>query len=342
MGTGNPSPTFLTMKKITWNAFQKFRCIADKCEDSCCKEWEVDVDPQSAAFYRSLDGDLGNRLRQVLKTQDGASFMVLENGRCPMWRQDGLCRIQAELGHDALCSVCQEYPRLYMDYGDFAEWGLEMSCPEAARLLFGDMSVEEGEIPGGEEPEYDREAMDILQQSRGEILSFWKESNMTVSQRLAATLYYAHQVQGALDGGEYVALRPEAVLQAAQGYVGAGDMAAMLAFFQQLEILTETWAGRLRAPKKGTWDVRLCAFATYLIRRYWLQAVWDYDLVCRAKFIVAACILVNELGGNTVETAHLFAKEIENDPDNRETILDGAYAHQAFTDTNLLGLLLGV
>ena len=36
--------------------FDRFRCIADKCPDSCCKEWEVQVDDDAAAYYRSLPG----------------------------------------------------------------------------------------------------------------------------------------------------------------------------------------------------------------------------------------------------------------------------------------------
>ena len=326
------------MERITWNVLNKFRCIADKCEDSCCKDWEVDVDEAAAAMYRTLDGDLGDRLRQVLQTEDGASFMTLENGRCPMWRQDGLCRIQAELGHDALCQVCREYPRLFMDFGDFAEWGLELSCPEAARLLFSDMSVRKENIPGGAEQEYDSEIMEILQKSREEILSYWAKSEENIPQMLAVTLFYGHQVQGALDGGEYVPL--ENALASAVRYAGKGNFEELLEFFRQLEILTDRWRTRLHTPKPGTWDSKLKYFVTYLIRRYWLQAVWDYDLVCRVKFLVSACILVNGLGGDTVETAQLFAKEIENDPDNREAILDGAYTHRAFTDENLLGLLL--
>ena len=300
----------------------------------------MDVDEASAAMYRNLEGDLGDRLRQVLKTEDGASFMVLEQGRCPMWRQDGLCRIQAEIGHDALCQVCQEYPRLFMDYGDYAEWGLEMSCPEAARLLFSDMTVSANSIPGGEEPEYDGEIMEVLQKSREEILSFWAMTDWALPKMLAATLFYGHQVQGALDGGEYVSLEPEAALANACRYAGNGDFDAVLSFFQELEILTDRWRTRLETPVYGNWDAKLKYFVAYLIRRYWLQAVWDYDLVCRVKFLVVACILVNGLGGDTVETAQLFAKEIENDPDNREAILDAAYTHRAFTDENLLGLLL--
>lgn len=118
--------------------YGEFRCIASACPDSCCKEWDVQVDPDSAARYRALEGPLGDRLRQVLVDRDGQTFMLQERGRCPMWQENGLCRIQSELGEEALCDVCTAFPRLRHDYGDFVELGLELSCPEAARLIFGD------------------------------------------------------------------------------------------------------------------------------------------------------------------------------------------------------------
>lgn len=34
--------------------YRTFRCLAEKCPDSCCKEWEVQVDETSAARYRSM------------------------------------------------------------------------------------------------------------------------------------------------------------------------------------------------------------------------------------------------------------------------------------------------
>lgn len=327
------------MERIIWNAYQNFQCVAQKCPDSCCQGWEVDVDTTSAEKYRALEGDLGERLRQVLKTEDGASYMVLENGRCPMWRQDGLCQIQAELNHDALCQVCREYPRLYMDYGDFAEWGVELSCPEAARLLFQGVTVDKETVSGGEEPEYDVEIMEILRRSREEVLSFWEHTDLSVPQALTATLLYAHQVQAAIDGGEYPVFQSEICLQTAKECAGAGDIQLVFDFFANLEILTDQWKKRLSSPEWGTWDPQLRQLVMYLVRRYWLQAVWDYDLVCRVKFMVAACSVVNALGGNIEKTAQLFSKEIENDPDNREAILDAAYTSPAFTDANLLGLL---
>lgn len=328
------------MKKIIWNAYQQFHCTAEKCTDSCCQGWEVDIDETTAEHYRSRQGALAEDLRRVMKTQDGTVCMTLQNGRCPMWREDGLCRIHAQWGHDALCQVCREYPRLYMDYGDFAEWGLELSCPEAARLIFQDLSVDTVTEEDTGLPEYDRETMDILQRSREEVLQFWQNGEMPIPQMLAVTLLYAHQVQGTVDGGEYVSLSPSACLEAAKRYAGAGDAELLIAFLQRLEILTEKWEKRLQSPQKDSWDGKIRTLAVYLIRRYWLQAVWDYDLVCRSKFVVSACLAVNELGGDPEATAQLFSKEIENDPDNREAILDGAYTHPAFTDANLLGLLL--
>lgn len=328
------------MNRVVWDAYEEFRCIAEKCPDSCCKGWIVDVDDASADYYRSLEGPLGDRLRQVLKTEDGASFMELENDRCPMWREDKLCQIQAQLGHDALCKVCREYPRLIMDYGDFAEWGVELSCPEAARLIFRGITAKTQSVPNAEPAEYDREWMELLQTGRQRLMEFWAQTELDVPQALAVTLLYAYCLQQTPEGESAPPVDAEHLLQTARSCVGTVQLQPMLDFFLQQEILTREWEDRLRRPDPGSWDPRLRHLAQYLIRRYWLQSVWDYDLTSRAKFIVAACILVNSLGGDPVRTAQLFAKEIENDPDNRDAILDAAYSHPAFTDANLLGLLL--
>jgi hypothetical protein len=67
--------------------------------------------------------------------------------------------------------------------------------------------------------------------------------------------------------------------------------------------------------------------------------VSDYDLIGRVKFAVIACLLISAMDGDPIQNGQLFSKEIENDPDNIEAILDAAYNNHAFTDANLLGLL---
>jgi len=321
--------------------YDLFRCLAGACPDSCCKEWEVDIDPDTAQLYRSLQGPLGERLRQVLRTEDGVACMTIENGRCPMWRPDGLCRIQAELGHDALSQTCRDYPRLRHDYGDFVELGLELSCPEAARLIFSeDHTLLQQEMLGGDAPEYDAEAMEILLRSRTAVMGFLDQDGL-INEKLAALLLYAHGVQEELDGGDLAEEDWNACLDEARRYSKPADAAAFLDFFRGLEILTDRWRERLKAPKARSWDPALVHLAQYGIWRYWLQAVSDYDLIGRVKLIIIGCVLVHLLGDDTCATAQLFSKEIENAPDNVDAILDGAYTAPAFTDMQLLGLLLG-
>ena len=328
------------MKIIYPQYYKAFRCIASACPDSCCHEWEVDVDPETAAFYRSLPGELGNRLRQVLRDTEDGICMTIENDRCPMWRQDGLCRLQAELGHDALCYTCRNFPRLRHDYGDFTELGLELSCPEAARLILsGEAQTLCAETtPGNSEPDYDPDIMSTLLESRRQVYQLL-DTNHTIPQLLTVLLLYAHRVQSEIDGGEPAELDIKDSLTLGKKYAKSCDISEFLNFFKGLEILTARWKTRLDAPAAGSWDDRYRHLIRYFVDRYWLQAVSDYDLVCRAKFIVTACLLIRILGGDLTQTAQLFSKEIENDPDNIEALLDGAYTSPALTDIHLLSLL---
>ena len=321
--------------------FDTFRCIASACPDSCCKEWDGQIDDAAAARYRSLPGPLGERLREVMTQEDGETVMTIIDGRCPMWRPDGLCRIQAELGHEALCKTCREFPRLTHDYGDFIEYGLELSCPEAARIILSSPAeMVTAEIPGGEEPEYDTEAMDILLRTRETVRAILADDTRPVNETLALLLMYGYQAQGELDGAEETPFDPQSTLEEALRFSAPADPELMVAFFKDLEILTESWAARLDAPAPGSWTRDYLLLARYFVDRYWLQAVSDYDLVCRVKLAIISCLLIRHLGGDPEYTAQQYSKEIENDIDNTEAILDGAYANPAFTDDKLLGALL--
>ncbi len=330
------------MRIVKPSYFDQFKCIASACPDSCCKEWTVQVDAQAAAYYRSLPGALGDRLRQVMTEEDNSdTVMINENGRCPMWRQDGLCRIQAELDHDALCKTCRDFPRLTHDYGDFVEMGLELSCPVAAKIILTapiqTPVVEYAD--GGEAPEYDADAMEVLLQTRERVLALLADDTRPIGETLVLALMYGHHAQALLDGLDVAAFDPEAALLTAYQFGKVTD-ADLPAFYAGLEILTDRWRCRLASPAPADWSAPIRALARYGVERYWLQAVSDYDLICRVKMIVAACLLVKLLGGDPIETAQLYSKEIENDADNLDAILDAAYTRPAFTDENLLGLLL--
>lgn len=330
------------MKQIKSAFYDEFRCLAGACPDSCCQEWDVQVDEASARRYLSLPGDLGASLRQKLKQdEDGEFYLEITDRRCPMWRADGLCEIQTQLGEEGLCKVCHEFPRLRHDYGDFVELGLELSCPAAARLILTTPSRPPivREIPGGEEPEYDRETMDILLRTRAQALDILEK--YPLPQALTLLLLFGYRAQEELDGGEAAFCNPETELALARQVAQSATEEPLEEFYLGLEILTPRWEKLLHNPApRQDWMPELQPLARYGVERYWLQAVSDYDLICRVKMIVASCLLIRQLGGDPVETAQLYSKEIENSAENVDAILDAAYTHPALTDANLLGLLM--
>ena len=115
-----------------------FFCKADKCQHSCCRGWEIDVDPATAEWYQLLDGKIGEELRQnIVQSEDGTySFRLTQDERCPFLRPDGLCRLILELGEDALCEICTMHPRFFVMCGEMELAGFGLACEKAVELLF--------------------------------------------------------------------------------------------------------------------------------------------------------------------------------------------------------------
>lgn len=116
--------------------YRRFACKAAACRHSCCRGWEIDVDEESADYYRVLPGALGRELRAALVREDGVwHFRLGEGERCPFLRGDGLCRLILELGEQALCDICALHPRFYGELGEFEFCGLGLSCERVCELL---------------------------------------------------------------------------------------------------------------------------------------------------------------------------------------------------------------
>lgn len=308
--------------------YDSFRCLASSCPDSCCTQWGVVVDPETEARYRALPGDLGRTLRDSMLREEGETLLFSQGRRCPFLQGDGLCRIHRELGEEGLCRVCREFPRIAHDYGNFVEMQLELSCPRAAELIFqwdGAMVTET--VPGGDDPDYSREDMSLLLEARETVLEGL--SRATPNAGLAMLLQKAIAVQRQLDGMEQTEHIPRE----------PGRVEDIRDLFLGLEILTDQWRALLTQSAPRPLPEEITAMARYLTYRYWLQSVSDLDLYARAKLMVASCLLVSSLPGNIAQNAQLFSKEIENDPDNVDALLDAAYESPAITDGKLLWLL---
>jgi lysine-N-methylase len=125
-----------------------FACIASACEDTCCRGWSVPIDQVTYEKYRShevLKAFVGKLI--VLNTTSPSTNdygrMPLEttSGNCGFLDEEKLCSIQRNLGAEMLSVTCATYPRAIqpdpMQVGG-AEAALNLSCPEAARLVLLD------------------------------------------------------------------------------------------------------------------------------------------------------------------------------------------------------------
>ena len=122
-----------------------FRCIGPACEDTCCKGWVVPVDQVAYGKLQSLPAgklrtliDASILLHSEGENPPAAKFATIRmtgSQQCPLLAEDGLCRIQAEVGEAFLPHTCATYPRVVHLIGTVQEKALALSCPEAARLV---------------------------------------------------------------------------------------------------------------------------------------------------------------------------------------------------------------
>lgn len=127
-------------------AYAGFRCLGETCDDHCCQRWTINIDRRSYAAYRrcahpQLQPLLAASLQRNPEARgehDHAQLRLDADGACPLLDARKLCRIHAELGPDALSTTCASFPRQASRRGDEFEYALDLSCPEAARLVLLD------------------------------------------------------------------------------------------------------------------------------------------------------------------------------------------------------------
>jgi len=131
-------------KRLQPRSYHAFRCIGADCEDTCCVGWIVSVDRLTyEAYQRCDDPELGPRLRELVTIttagahDDNYARIALTGPACP-FLSEGLCGIQKKLGAQYLSIMCALYPRVMNVVDDTLQRSLDLSCPEAARMVLLD------------------------------------------------------------------------------------------------------------------------------------------------------------------------------------------------------------
>lgn len=117
--------------------YDEFKCVADKCTDSCCVGWEINIDNETMDIYKNMHTEFASEIREnIIGNEDNTySFKLLEGERCPFLNKNNLCDIILNCGEDNICYICKEHPRFYNDFLNVTEYGLGLCCEEVVRLL---------------------------------------------------------------------------------------------------------------------------------------------------------------------------------------------------------------
>lgn len=344
--------------------YHAFRCLAGSCPDNCCQSWEVVVDDAAYARYLQVPGAFGKALQAAMTIDaDGDRILRMQEGKCPFWNQERLCDIELRLGHDGPCITCQKFPRIVQDYEVFAEHDLSLACPEAARLVLEtETTLPPEQYETAVWPEYyDGSYMEELLRSRKEVLQIMQKEFLSFAEKLAISLQYGQWFQRLTDGEDVQPFAAEKIPP-----VQRGNLIDILQFYKGLEILTPDWRALLEQainnpptaadynairPMLSTWEKALSRWGSYFLRRCWLQAVADYDVLGKVKRLVSAwavlhgllAVKLRESGALTfadlLRLVQLYEKEVSHDAENQDALDDALYAMPCFANHKLLNFL---
>ena len=118
------------MKTIVPDYYNSFKCIADKCKNTCCVGWEIDIDEKSLARLKKHP-----EIANEIEYGETPHFKLLTGERCPFLTEKGLCSLIDIYGENILCDICRDHPRFRNYWSDRVELGLGLVCEEAARII---------------------------------------------------------------------------------------------------------------------------------------------------------------------------------------------------------------
>ena len=359
------------MKQTIPTFYPQFQCIASRCSDNCCIGWEIDIDPQTLSYYRSLRSSFGEHLKNNISLEDSPHFLLTKTERCPFLNEQNLCDIFLELGEEHLCEICCQHPRFHEWFGNYKESGLGLCCEEAVRLLISDpQPLSFQTIETDEEPDtasFDAELLSALISLRATFFQILQDRTQPLGARFQSVLNLASQAQELLDND----LIPDPALEnlyhlplECPSFSPEETLYQILDFLQTLEPIDPSWHGRLAALQSRLPELlhsvnqslllsnRLYVYehlSVYFLYRYLLKSVWDEDLLSRVKlsllspiiiFLLDCCDLLDGHFSTSrqIQNIKSFSKEIEYCDENLELLLKESWNSDFLSFSSLLSL----
>lgn len=307
---------------VTPNYYKDFKCIADRCEHSCCVGWEIDIDEDTLLYYENLGGEVGEKIRNNISYDGDPHFCLKEGDRCPFLNDKNLCELILALGEDSLCQICTDHPRFKNEFCDRIEIGIGLCCEEAGRIILGQKDDFYLEYHGNDECD------DEIILLRDKAISVMQIREKSIDERCMEMLYVCG-FDRELMGVEYMLkmlLTLDAldedwhdfVLDVYKNYSGKGD-----GFSKYIKENEEMYAKLI----------------IYFLYRYMANGENLYEAALRAGFSVSVYRVVFSMSeyiykkqgrfelSDMVELCRRFSSEIEYDLDNLDIYMEECYDH---------------
>ncbi len=308
--------------------YDRFACIADRCEETCCAGWQIVIDEDALEKYREkLSGKKDDRI-------DWEEGVFCQSGekRCTFLNDRNLCDMYIEWGEEYLCETCRRYPRHIEEFENIREYTLSLSCPEAAQIILGNREkvtfIEKEDELEEEDEEFDDLLFSMLADVREVLYEILQNRKLGIRQRILLLLDVTEKCQEKIDEDDIFAIndviekyshdeKKEPVLEDASNYEKS------LARFQmlfQMELLNDLWADmtdeaaelvygggesvyRKEHHEFETWlavhykdyDIILEQILVYFISTYFCGAVYDGDMTGKTQIAVTSLVCINEM-----------------------------------------------
>lgn len=318
--------------------YRDFKCIADRCTDSCCIGWEIDIDSATYEKYRLMPDDF----QKNIAVCDGvAHFVLTENERCPFLQKDGLCKIIFEHSEDMLCDICREHPRFYEWYGEYKDAGVGLCCEEAVRLLLeSDIpleyeTVETQEISDDDTPEDICKSVFELRKS---LFSIINDRSLTLSERIEKCF-------------SKIGVKDVAVPCSAEEF-----FAECVEIAKEMSPFDELWGKYILSLEALSFQeikehlnkalsenqIRYEKSLSYFVFRHFIKACFDGDLLAHFKLAVIMLIfelLIDCVNDDLFFNTRYLSKQVEYSEENIDALTDECCFNALISENNILAFL---
>lgn len=356
------------MKNTYPSYYKKFVCIADRCPDTCCAGWAVVADIESLDIYKKTVGEFGNKIRSVLAVDDdGDTVFTPVGNRCPFLLDSGLCEMYIELGHESLCRTCRQYPRHITYFGARSETGISLSCPEAARLIMQNddpITFEtENTLDFPQPTDIDPDLYFTLLDARKKAIDILQNREFSIRRRVCAFLEFSKEISPFVRRLECDEIR-DAIgvdyFKKEKSFYSSrranGAIKKYFSDFRSLEMLDSSFACRLSEAENADIEEYFAKnleveyefehLMVYFVFRYFMTAVFDCDLLSKAKFAAVSLIIIQRLctaqNANKEKRTQImqrFSKEVEHSASNMDFLEVTMKKSRFYSVENLINLV---